>query len=495
MVNSDDADSEITEQIAIQSDQIKERLKYDYRFFIAFFMGDMLELPSPDFHITIFSRMVSLKVKQSVYAVPRGYAKTTIARLAATHILIFSDIKNIFYVSHSLAGAVPSVRAIVRYLKSENFESVFGKVVFNIEQDGKGIYSFILPNGKECYLQAIGSEQQVRGTNIGGRRIELAIVDDVEDRKDNKNDEIYKSLKTWFYSDLKKALDKRVGKIIQIGNIVAKNSLVYEHCQSKHWFSMHFSAIKSDGQPLWPELWSLKDLADDFREYQEMGQTSNWFGEMMNIIIPDSATLIGANEITFRPRPVPGMIDYGFITIDPAISSNDKHAHNCAIAVHGYVNDKWQIIDYFSEIGVDPVRLFRETYRLATYWGITYVGIENEGYQASLKYVFEYMQKREDVLFKLRYVQIPTGKKHKYTRIATWVGYLKRGDYTLSTGDIRTVNQLMVYDPTSKNNSDDLIDVEAYGVYMINNYLADIVAASNTNRLNTLNGVIEMDVI
>ena len=174
---------------------------------------------------------------------------------------------------------------------------------------------------------------------------------------------------------------------------------------------------------------------------------------------------------------------------------NDKHAHNCAIAVHGYVNDKWQIIDYFSEIGVDPVRLFRETYRLATYWGITYVGIENEGYQASLKYVFEYMQKREDVLFRLRYVQIPTGKKHKYTRIATWVGYLKRGDYTLSTGDIRTVNQLMAYDPTSKNNSDDLIDVEAYGVYMINNYLADIVAASNTNRLNTLNGVIEMDVI
>ena len=105
------------------------------------------------------------------------------------------------------------------------------------------------------------------------------------------------------------------------------------------------------------------------------------------------------------------------------------------------------------------------------------------------------MQKREDVLFKLRYVQIPTGKKHKYTRIATWIGYLKRGDYTLSTGDIRTVNQLMAYDPTSKNNSDDLIDVEAYGVYMINNYLADIVAASNTNRLNTLNGVIEMDVI
>lgn len=482
--------------VAMQAQDVIERLRYDYRFFLSFYLGDLMEVPSPDFHITLFSRMVSLDVNQSAYAVPRGYAKTTIARAACDHIFLFSDIRNIFYVSNTLAGAVPSVRAIVAFFKSENFERVFGRVEFSIEQDGKGIYAFRLPNGKECYLQAVGAEQQVRGTNIGGRRIELAIVDDLENRKDNLNDELYKSLKSWFYSDFKKALDRKHGKIIQIGNIVAPNSLVYEHCQSPYWYSMHFSAIKSDGTPLWGDMWSLEDLARDFKEYQEMGQTAQWFGEMMNIIVPESSALISASEIMYRPRPPIGTIEYGFITVDPAISENQKTAHGCAVAVHGFFDNKWQIVDYFLNIGVDPIRLYGEIYRLASLWGVSYVGIENEGYQASLKYVFEYMQRREDMVHRMHFIQMPTGKKHKYTRIATWVGYLKKHDYCLTTGDITSTNQLVLYDPTSNKNKDDLIDVEAYGVYMINNYLSDIVADSQNAKLATsYSQTLEMDAL
>lgn len=484
------------EQVAVNAQDMIERLRYDYRLFLALYLGDLMEMPSPEFHITLFSRMVSLEVPKSVYAIPRGFAKTTVARAVCDHIFIYSDICNVFYVSNTLAGAVPSVRAIAKFLKSANFEAIYGHVEFTIEQDGKGIYAFRMPNGKECYLQAVGANQQVRGTNIGGRRIELAIVDDLENRKDNLNDELYKSLKAWFYSDFIKALDRKHGKVIQIGNIVAHNSLVYEHCQSPYWHSMHFSAIKSDGTPLWEDMWSLEALIADFKEYQQMGQTSQWFGEMMNIIVPESAALINANEIVYRPKPAIGQIAYGFITVDPAISENQKTAHGCAVAVHGFYDNKWQIVDYFLNIGVDPIRLYGEIYRLASLWGVTYVGIENEGYQASLKYVFEYMQKREDCIHKMTFVQMPTGKKHKYTRIATWAGYLKRGEYTLTTGDIVSTNQLVMYDPTSNRNTDDLIDVEAYGVYMINNYLSAIVASAQTTHslLSNLSQVIEMDV-
>ena len=490
------SNNEITESVALETEQIKERLKLDYRFFIAFFLGDLLEVPSPAFHLVVFARMVALDVAQSVFAIPRGFAKTTVARLAVVYIYLFTDVRNIFYISNTLGGSVPSVRAIVRYLKSENFEAVFGKVEFTIEQDGKGIYAFRLPNGKECYLQALGAEQQIRGTNIGGRRIELAVVDDLENRKDNQNDELYKSLKAWFYSDLKKALDRKHGKIIQIGNIVAANSLVHEHCQSPYWHSMHFSALKEDGTPLWEEMWSKEALIADYNEYKEIGQTSQWFGEMMNIIVPENAALINAHEILYRPKPPIGFMSYGFITVDPAISENQKTAHGCAVAVHGFFEGKWQIVDYFVNIGVDPIRLYGEIYRLATLWGVNYVGIENEGYQASLKYVFEYMQKREDMAHRLNFVQLKTEKKHKYTRIATWCGYLKRQEYCLSSGDIMSTNQLVAYDPTKNNNVDDLIDVEAYGVQMINNYLSDIIATSNQSRLIQSNSnIIEMDVI
>ena len=467
-----------SEDVQTSASEARLRAQYDYRFFIALLMGDALTMPTPDFHLEVFSRMVSLTVPQSVYALPRGFAKTTIARLAVCYILTFTDVKNIFYFSHSLDLAIPSVNAIVRFLKSPNYANVFGKPSFLVEQLGKGSYRFIMPSGKVCNLRARGANQQIRGTNVDNVRVELAILDDIEDREENNNPQIYASLKKWFYGDMKKALDHRKGKIIQIGNIVSANSLVAEHCDSPYWFSMRYSAIKSDGTPLWPELWSLSDLVKDYEEYASQGLTAAWFGEMMNIILPEGSQLISVNEILFRERPEPGQLACGFITVDPAISSDPKSAHKTAIAVHGFWDNCWQIVDHYCAIGLDPIKLYDIVLSLANRWGVSVVGIESEAYQASIKYVFEYIERREGMASRLKVIQMPTQKRAKYARIATWVGYLKRHEYCLTRGDINTTNQLLAYDSSKANNSDDLIDTESYGVYMITKHLSTITAST-----------------
>ena len=474
MTNSNQLDdSTIDAQINVS--ELAERARVDYRLFIALIMGELLTMVTPEFHLVVFARMVALDVPQSVFAIPRGFAKTTIARIAVVYILTFTKIRNIFYFSNTLDLSIPSVNAIVKFLKSPNYRKIFGEVHFTVEQEGKGYYQFIMPNGKECTLRARGANQQVRGANFDNVRIELAICDDLEDREDNNNDALYKKLKQWFYGDLKKALDKRFGKIIMIGNIVSRNSMVAENCESPNWYSMRYSAIKSNGEPLWAELWSKEALRRDYEEYASQGLTSLWFGEMMNVIMPEGSQLISANEILYRDRPSAGQLECGFITIDPAISENQETAHKCVIAVHGYFDDKWQIIDHYSAIATDPIKLYDHTLRLANLWGINAVGIESEAYQASIKYVFEYIQRRNDMEAKLQIFQMPTGKKSKYTRIASWVGYLKSHDYCLTKGDIQTATQLFKYDSTRKQNDDDLIDAEAYGVYMINNHLSTIM--------------------
>lgn len=478
--------------VQMDREEVRQRAQYDYKLFIALLMGDELTVPTPDFHIAIFSRMVSLTVPKSVFALPRGYAKTTLVRLACDHILTFTNIRNIFYFSHTLDLAIPSVNAIVKYLKSDNYRKVFGEITWLVEQEGKGAYQFVMPNGKVCNLRARGANQQVRGTNVDGVRIELAICDDIEDREDNANDNVYKKLKQWFYGDLVKALDRKTGRIIQIGNIVAMNSLVAEHCDSPTWFSMRYSAIKADGTALWPEMWSLEQLKADYEDYARQGLTAEWFGEMMNIILPEGSQLISINEIEFREAVLPGQISAGFITIDPAISDNVATAHKCTLAVHGFVNDKWQIIDHWSSIATDPIKLYDVVLSYANKWGISVVGIESEAYQASIKYVFEYIQRRDEMASRLTVKQMPTQKRSKYARIATWVGYLRRHEYTLTKGDIETTSELLAYDSGKKANHDDLIDAESYGVYMIENYLSQIMASSQHRLLTPQTALLDV---
>lgn len=473
-----------SEDVQIDANAVRERCKYDYKFFIALLMGEELTSPVPDFHLEIFSRMVSVKVAQSVFAVPRGYAKTTLVRLCVGHILTYTDIKNIFYFSHTLDLAIPSVNAIVKFLKSDNYRKVFGEIQWLVEQEGKGIYKFVMPNGKVCNLRARGANQQVRGTNVDNVRIELAICDDIEDREDNNNDQIYKKLKQWFYQDLKKALDRKKGRIIQIGNIVSRNSLVAEHCDSPTWFSMRYSAIRSDGTPLWPEMWSLEQLKADFEEYARQGLVAEWFGEMMNIILPEGSQLISISEIEYRDPILPGSLVAGFITIDPAISENVVTAHKCSLAVHGFSEGKWQIVDHWSAIATDPIKLYDIALSYATKWGVSVIGIESEAYQASIKYVFEYIERRNEMASRLVVKQMPTQKRSKYARIASWVGYLRKHEYCLTKGDLETTNQLLAYDSAKKTNDDDLIDAESYGVYMIERYLSEIMA-SMAHRLSS----------
>lgn len=487
--------SAAVEQVQVQIDvgQIRAALKHDRKFFIEFFLGDELTLPVPDFHVEVFNDMVSetlhvtnadgeaaeIEANQIAIAIPREHAKTTLAKLACLYYILFSDFTFIAYLSNTLEVAIPATNDVIGFLECDNFKAVFGELAWVIRRDGKGYYVFNIPAlDKTIRLKAYGAGQQIRGVNVRHRRPQLAIVDDVESAEGDIAKQIpYEQLKKWFYGTFKKALDQAKQKIIQIGNLVAQESLLDLHCKSEFWVSRRYGCLLSNGQPLWPDKWTIAALAKDFHEYMLAGETETWFAEMMNIPMPKGGGLIKAKEITYAPPRLPEEAKFGFLTIDLAISK-ETWAHKTVISVHGYYEevDQWQTVDHRMFHGIDPIQLFWQTLKLCYYWNFWVIGIESVAYQASLQPVFRYLA-LEAGLFndEITFIPIPVTQK-KLIRLITWAGLLKSAQWALTQNDFVFTNQLLRYEPIKGDkNEDDAIDSAAHGVYMTRFHLPEIM--------------------
>ena len=473
----------MAEAVQINIDQIKTALEHDARFFINFFLEDEVEFPVPDFHVESFNLMTHAGVDKLVCALPRGHAKTTLAKLACVWYFLFSEYRFIVYVSKTSSLTVNACVDIYEFMCSPNFIAVFGECRWDIKQVGSGFFKFQLGD-KLCILKGQGAGMQVRGLNIDNKRPELAIIDDMEDNDNIATEELFRGLKRWVYGNFKKALARK-HKLIWLGNMIAYQSILREITESKFWHSRRYGCILANGEPLWPDLWPIGALRQDFIEYQEAGMVDIWFAEMMNLPMAAGRGLIEAEDINYKPQVMPGDPEYCFMTIDLAISDK-TWAHQTVIAVHGWVAEHncWQIVEYEGFYGIDTVELFEVMLALAYKWRTYVVGIEDQAYQASVKYTWQHLCLQRGIQATTNgepcesgfsFCPIP-GLARKVQRLAPWAGLIKSGDYALTEGDFQMTEQLLAYDPQKKNNKDDYIDCASMGVYMMDKYSILVVS-------------------
>ena len=466
-------------EVQLNTFEIKKALEHNAEFLIQFFLQEELTRDVPEFHKDIFYDMTTIDDDRLGIAIPRDHAKTTLAKLAVVWYFLFTDYRFIMYVSNTVSIAIPAVNDIVTFLSSENFQAVFGEVEWITRQDGKGIYKFKLGD-KVCILRAHGAGQQVRGINIDNKRPQLAIIDDLEDNNNIATPELFMKLKRWFYGPFVKALDKFDNKIIWLGNMISRNSMLYENCESQYWTTKRYGAILEDGTPLWPDAWPIEKLRKDFRQYQEAGLLDVWFAEMMNLPIAAGGGIIAANEITYAPAIFPEDADFTFITVDLAISS-ESWAHKTTVTVHAFTGERYQVVQCDGFHGMDPIVLFNYLVTEAFRWNVTCIGIENVAYQDSLQYVYPHMCRMQEIEG-LIFVPL-SAQGHKAQRIITWAGQLKAGDYVLTQGDIVVTEELLNYDPSKpKGNKDDHIDGAAYGPQMTDRYMNEIMQSRTYNQ-------------
>lgn len=470
-----------TQQVQIPVEQIRLALKNDPEFFIQFFLGDQLTHPVPAFHVEIFAEMIHGDVLRLVVAVPRGHAKTTLAKLGCVWYLLFSDFRFVLYVSGSHDLVVPYVNDIAGFFDAPNFVSVFGEVQWLKRQDGVGIYKFRIPSiGKTCILRGLGSGQRVRGINVDNERPQLAIVDDAEDDEDVETDAMHQKMMKWWFGPFLKCLNQFNNKIIVSGNLLSSRSVLYRLLQSKEWRSFLYGCIRKDGTPLWPDLWPIEKLQADFREYEANGMASRWFAEMMNQPTAEGGGIIKSDEICYKPARLNTDVKYGFITVDPAISK-ENWADRAAVVAHGWVESEtqWQILETFATRGIDPTALFWKIIDMASTWGFRAIGVENAAMQGILEHHFNHLKMLHN-LWQYVFVPLHTHNRSKTERLAAWAAELKESKtrkalYALTAGDYVCTQQLLMYEPMRKDNEDDVIDCAAYGVQMRSRYMSEIM--------------------
>lgn len=492
------------QQVQLEKEKLLLALEYNTEFFIHFFLGQELTFPVPPFHKTVLAKMIAPEIKRFCCAIPRDHAKTTLAKLACVHHFLFSKYRFIVYLSNTLSIAIPAANDVISFLTSENCERVFGKIEFLSRQEGKGIYKFRLGN-KLCFLRAMGAGQQVRGINVDNTRPQLAVVDDLEDNDNIATEPLFLNLKRWVYGPFRKALDKFDNKIIWLGNMIAQQSMLYENCQSDFWYSMLYGCLLEDGTPLWPDAWSIEKLVQDFKEYQEAGVADIWFAEMMNMPMALGNGIILAEEINYKPAPLPRSYKYAFITVDLAISKKER-AHKTVVAVHVLVDPAdsvassledpwWQVACIEGFHGIDPIALFDVLIGMAKTWGVQLIGIENVAYQDSLQYIYPHMCMKEGV-DNIEFVPL-SAKERKTNRIAPWAGLIKKKEYAINDGDFQITQELLAYDPSKAENKDDYIDACSHGPQMLARYshlvwreiTGDAANDSGTRSITEISGV------
>jgi hypothetical protein len=470
-------------EVQVNSEDLLHNLEHDSRFWLNFLLAEQLELPVPDFHEIGFKHLVNMTVSRIALAWPRGFAKTTIAKCAAVWHWVFSRVRFILYISSTSPLAKLACVDIVEMLEGENFERVFGKVLWERRSETEGLYIFKIGD-KRCILRALGADQKVRGLNVNNQRPQLGIVDDLEDNDNTETEDQRRKLRNWVYGPFFKCFDRIWHKLIWLGNMLSNFGLLKEHCEDPNWNSMRFGCLVQDEEgnlyPLWPEFMNYEAIQRDFLDHQKKGLLGLWYAEMMNLPTSGSNGLINIEQIEFRPQLTPGDCEYGFITVDPAISQK-TWANETAIAGHGYFQGKWQIVDYI-KMKMTPEQLYRFSVGMALKWGFQVIGVESQAYQASLEFLFEMMNTVHQIQ-NIEYLPLLAGAR-KHERIAAWCSLLKEHVYTLTEGDFTICNELIEFDPLKKENRDDLIDACAHGEQVVHNHLGLVMMKRNAPNLN-----------
>lgn len=473
-----------TQQVETSNAEIRALLKHDAEFFIEFFLADQLDLEVPEFHKEIWNLLTDQEKIRVLLAIPRDHAKTTLAKLVVVWYWLFTGYRFATYLSNTAPIAKGACRDIMAYLSTPNFVSVYGVITILKSDEGQGLWIFEIPmpNGtkKKCILRALGQGQQMRGINIDNLRPEIAVVDDVEDNDNTESETQQAKLDRWIFGPFLKALARK-HKILWLGNMLQKTSLLARLSRSSRWNPVVFGCLVKDAvtrqlKPLWPGKWTVEALKEDFKEYKDNGLVETWMCEMMNMP-GHGENGFSLDQINYLPILTPDECQATWITIDPAFGEKKENDETC-ISVHAIPKDGSTPRTVAAVHGrIDENKMLAETLSLALYWNAWTWGIEANAAQKLLISLFTVLLAQRQLNHHVEMVPLIAGKgEPKKARIKAFVNLMANQEWGIPEGDIDITNQITTYDFRKTEQEDDIIDSCAYGPTMMEIYLPIIMA-------------------
>lgn len=492
---------ETVDAVATQG-EIIGRLKDDGEFFIEFFLHEELTSPVPFFHSgEIWPLLTNTALPRVLLAIPRDHAKTTLSKLAVVWYFLFTNHRFCVYLSNTNTIAKNACRDIIGYFNTPNFIATYGKVkmIKDSETESLWIFEVPMPGGrvKTCILRAIGANQQMRGINIDNQRPDIAVVDDVEDNENTESENLQKKLDRWIFGPFLKALARRK-KIIWLGNMLQKTSLLARLSTRPNWNPVVFGAIVQDVatgefRPLWPERWPMKELIEDFQEYVELGLIETWMCEMMNMP-GHGVDGFTQEQVYYQPIPESDNLLASWLILDPAFGESVTN-DDSSITVHVMPRDGVPMVVKHVTGKFKEHELFEHMVRLAMKWNAYVWGIEAVAAQRVLIPFFQVLLATRLLNRQVTMLPLMAGKGDpKVSRIRSFVSLMAKREYAVYEGAVEITQQLLSYNMKKKSNRDDLIDSCAYGPQVLMQYEGLLTASFVHGGLDTVGPSYGMEV-
>jgi hypothetical protein len=460
-------------ELNVQAEQAYNRGRVDINFFAALALPDVSISALPSFYCLIFQMLAHRKVEDMgrilrfALGLPRSHAKTTFIKILICWLIVYDKVYFILVVCANEPLAENLIADISDILGSPNMEAIYGSWASSLTTDRTDLKKAIY-HGRHIIIAAKGAGSSLRGINIKNRRPDLIFCDDMQTRE---NDESYAErtkLITWFTATLLKCIAPRGDRlIIYVGNMYSDECLLYLLQTNPLWHSLVTGAILDNGQPLWPELFSLQDLKESFEHDESLGHGTVWFAEIMND--PRAA------KRSLLPLPLPvnpyedTPPDACFITIDPAGFKKDSDDN--VISVH-YVCDGRGVVRervIGGEI-TDPEQLVLKALSKAVEHNATLIGVEDAGYQSTLQFWFHKYLTAAGITG-ISIVPLKPKNRSKESRIRLFIEDMYAGNwYQSNAARPAFVYQAMKYKLGKTDNKDDVLDCDAYALDVRNEY-------------------------
>ena len=292
------------------------------------------------FHNEAARKVRSTPNLKAVFQWPRGHAKSTHFDIFMPLWLMFQPKRLINFmviVGKSEDSAIRLLGDIQAELEhNQRIIADFGRQRGSASwQDGE----FKAANGVK--FLACGRGQSPRGLRDRESRPDYIVIDDLDDDELCRNEKRVHDLTDWVKEALFGALDVGRGRFIMVGNLISKNSVLFNIARTPGVFVSVIKAVDRNGEPVWREKWTKEEA----REYRDFVGYRAWEKEMMHNPIVDG-TIFRAEWIRFKKMPKLSKYEMLVCYTDPSFKSTTSNDYK-ASRLWGKIGNELHLIDCY----------------------------------------------------------------------------------------------------------------------------------------------------
>jgi predicted phage terminase large subunit-like protein len=268
-----------------------------------------------------FERVARGECKRLIINMPPRHTKSEFASylLPAWFLGNFPE-KKVIQTSHTAELAVGFGRKVRNLVDQDVYTEIFPGV--GLQQDSKAAGRWNTNKGGDYFAIGVGGA-------VTGKGADILIIDDPHSEQEAamaaSNPEIYDKVYEWYTSGPRQRLQPG-GSIVIVMTRWAARDLTGQVVKSaaqrsgEEWEVIEFPAILPSGNPLWPQFWSLEELA----ALREELPNSKWQAQYQQNPIGNESAIIKRDWWKWWEKDDPPICDYILQSWDTAFEKNNR---------------------------------------------------------------------------------------------------------------------------------------------------------------------------